>query len=69
MDTKLEYVLAELNRREGQLETVADGANVSRRTIGYLLHSDRDIRASTLNKLYQYLKENQRKKILVKDSE
>lgn len=64
MDTKLEYVQAELKRREGQLKAVAEGAAVSRRTIGYVLHSERDIRASTLNKLYQYLKENQRKKVL-----
>ena len=68
MDEKLDYVQAELKRRTGQLETVAKSTGISRRTIGYALKG-RDIRSSTLNELYEYLKANQRKKILIKGEE
>jgi len=62
MDKKT-YVQAELKRRIGQLEKVADNTGVSRRTIGHVME-DRDIRLSTLDKLFDYLKEHRREKNL-----
>lgn len=62
MDKKT-YVRAELKRRTGQLEKVAEITGVSRRTIGNVLN-DRDIRLSTLDALCKYLKDNRRKKTL-----
>ncbi len=66
MENKYDYVMAQLKSRLGnkQLLIVAKMSGVSRRTIGYMLKDRRDIRSSTLDLLYDYLKDNVRKKHL-----
>lgn len=66
MDERYEYVRAELDRRVKyhQLQTVAANSHVSRRTLGYILKGTRDVKISTLAKVYDYLKANESKRDL-----
>jgi DNA-binding phage protein len=61
---KYEYVLTELKRRKAQLDTVAENTDVSKRTLYNIISEKYEPRMSTLNSVHDYLKANQRKKML-----
>jgi transcriptional regulator with XRE-family HTH domain len=65
MEDKFDYVKAQLAKRleERQLSKVATGSGVSRRVIAYIMEG-RNARTDTVDKLYKYLKDNVRKKVL-----
>lgn len=65
MDDKYTYVQAQLKRRAEarQLARVADLTNVSRRTIGNILEG-KGTRYATVAKLFDFLRENVRRKEL-----
>lgn len=65
MEDKFEYIKTQLEKRkqERQLTQVARGAKVSRRVIAYIMDG-RNARTDTVDKLYAYLKDNARKKVL-----
>jgi lambda repressor-like predicted transcriptional regulator len=66
---KHEYVLVELKNRKWQLGIVAMETGLSRRTLKNILQEKFEPRHSTVEKLYEYLKANSRKKLLEQTKE